>query len=631
MADELSLNLLSIHHDGSPRYVCVPHDKELQIGDEVTIRLRAGLDVHFEKVVLRTCPDGEQLLVEMEPERVRPGSACQWWRAKLRLEMPVTGYRFLLFLSDTVSWYNGSGLHRHLVTDAHDFRLLCGYQQPVWVRASVFYQIFPDRFADGDPQNNVVSGEYTYWGEPVRTARWGQPPIVGHRAASLEFFGGDLAGIIAHLDHLEDLGVNAIYLNPIFTSLSNHRYDVVNYRQVDPHLGGDRALIDLRKALDERDMRLVLDIVPNHCGVMHPWFQAALADPQAPTAEFFTFFDHPVRYACWLGVAGLPKLNYRSQALQDRMFASPNAIFRRWLKPPFRIDGWRLDVANMLARQGPDQLGHEVGRGIRAAVKSENPNAYLLGENFFDGTSQLQGDLWDATMNYAGFYSPLFYWLTDISYDQHMHPKHLDSGVRMSTRNLVESWTAFRASIPWVIAQQQYNLLGSHDTPRVINELAGDRSLNRVATGILMTYPGVPGIYYGDEIALGNGDAASRACMDWDRSNWDEAMYQFYRTMIRLRRTSSALIEGGFQILTIEDDSLAYMRDSENERLILIAHRGPGRRPPNPLRVIHGGIPDGLVFKEIFSGRMKMVENGFLALDSMSPGVEIWQARTDEI
>jgi len=627
MSNATPLELQSIHHDGSTRYVHTPDRDALRIGDEVIVRLRAGLSTPLEKVILRTCPDGEQLLTVMEPETVSSGAVCRWWRANLRLEMPVTGYRFLLFLPDTVWWYNGTGLHRNLVTDVHDFRLLAGYQAPSWVSQSVFYQIFPDRFADGNPANNVRPGEYTYWGEPVRVASWGQTPISGHRTASIEFYGGDLAGIIEHLDYLEELGINAVYLNPIFTSLSNHRYDVVDYEQVDPHLGGNQALIDLRAALDRRSMRLVLDIVPNHCGIMHPWFQAALNDPQASTSEFFTFFEHPVQYACWLGVAGLPKLNYRSQALREKMYASPEAIFRRWLQPPYQIDGWRLDVANMLARQGPDQLGHEIGQGIRRAVKSENPEAYILGENFFDGTTQLQGDLWDATMNYAGFNVPLFYWLNGYTFSQHMEPKLLTSGVRMSTQDLAASWQEFRASIPWAIARQQFNLLGSHDTPRVINLLKGDRDLNRLAAGLLMTYPGVPSVYYGDEIALGDGAGATRMCMNWASSAWDRELRRFYQSLIQLRRTSSALRDGGFQVLAVEKDTLIYLRDSEAEQLIVIAHRGPGVLPAYALNIVQGGIPDGVNFKEVFSQQEKAVAGGHLDLDSMSPGIEIWQSR----
>jgi alpha-glucosidase len=615
----------SIHHDGSSRYVLNGSGRDdLRLGDEVTIRLRAGLDAPLERVFLRICPDGEQQFIEMESEE---GPACRWWQARLRLTMPTVNYRFLIFSKDGAWWYNGTGLHRHTPTDAEDFRLLADYAAPTWVNASVFYQIFPDRFADGDPSNNVRDGEYSYLGIPVRARRWGEPPTPSGPEAMVEFYGGDLIGIEQHLDYLVDLGVNALYLNPIFTAPSNHRYDVVDYNNVDPHLGGNSALISLRRATAERGLRLILDIVPNHCGINHPWFQAALADPHAPTAEYFTFYHHPHDYACWLGVRSLPKLNYRSPALREIMYDGPDAIFRRWLRPPYSIDGWRIDVANMLGRQGAEQLGLEVARAIRKAVKEENPAAYLVGEHFFDASAQLQGDCWDAVMNYAGFTMPLWYWLSRFEVRQHGHPARCSSDLPWPTQALVETWQAYRAAIPWAIARQQFNLVGSHDTPRILTIVSGDRARNRLAVGLLMTYPGVPCIYYGDEIGLGNSqDTTARGCMIWDRLAWDEELRAFYQKLIKLRRTSPALIEGGFQVLLVEEDTLAYLRDAEQEQLIIVGHRGPGIRPAAPLPVAHGAIPDGVEFIELFSGLRAKVVNGHLPLPAMSPGVMVWCA-----
>ncbi|HZY41027.1 MAG TPA: alpha-amylase family glycosyl hydrolase, partial [Anaerolineae bacterium] len=399
-------DLDSIHHDGSGRYVS---PQAIQLNDEVTIRLRAHPYAPIQRVLLRTCPDGEQHFVEMRPRDVH--ATLRWWEAKLKVSMPTIGYRFLIFTTDGVWWYTGAGLMRHVPTDADDFKLLADTVTPDWVRSAVFYQIFPDRFADGDPASNVRDDEFVYIGQPSRARTWGEPPSTVPRADMVEFFGGDLSGVEQHLDDLRELGVNAIYLNPIFTSHSNHRYDVADYENVDPHVGGNAALVSLRRATRERDMRLMLDIVPNHCGVLHPWFQDALKDPAAPTAEFFTFQRHPHDYTTWLGVKSLPKLNYQSDKLRETMYAGRDAIFRKWLREPYAIDGWRIDVANMLARQGGNQLGTDIGRGIRQAVKAENAGAYLLGENWFDGTSQLQGDCWDAVMNYAGFTHPVWYWL----------------------------------------------------------------------------------------------------------------------------------------------------------------------------------------------------------------------------
>ena len=523
----------------------LPAGRALHMGDDVTIRLRTGRDAPVARVLLRACPDGEQMLTEMRPAGVAPG--CGWWEGTLHVSMPAFGYRFLIFSADGAWWYNGSGLHRHTPTDADDFRLLAGATGPAWVQDAVFYQIFPDRFADGDPASNVRDGEWAYRELTARARRWGEAPSSGYQAM-IEFYGGDLPGITGRLDYLagtasgsgQGLGVNALYLNPVFTAYSNHRYDVADYDNVDPHLGGNAALAELRRGLTDRGMRYMLDIVPNHCGFMHPWFRAAQADPAAATAEFFTFRHHPDDYECWLGVRSLPKLNYRSPRLREAIYAGPDAVFRRWLRPPYAADGWRVDVANMLGRHGSDQLGAEVARGIRQAVKAENPDAYLLGENFFDATAQLQGDGWDASMNYAGFTMPLWYWLRGFTVDQHSEPRQLVAPGRWPTQALVDAWAAYRAPIPWTIAAQQFNLVDSHDTPRIKTIVGGDARLHRLAAGVLLTYLGVPCVYYGDEIGLGGDGADTRACMPWDQAAWDNDLHEFYRMLIRLRRTSRA-------------------------------------------------------------------------------------------
>lgn len=624
MAPDPATYHASVHHDGSARYVQPEAPAPLRLGQTVTLRLRAAAAAPLERVLVRTCPDGEQLFTELQPE-APAAPASRWWQARVRLTMPVTAYRFLLFAADGAWWYTGRGLHRHTPTDAEDFRLLADYAAPAWAPESVFYQVFPDRFADGDPASNVRDDEFTAYGQPARARRWGEPPSRG-RAAMAEFYGGDLAGVAQRLAYLEELGVNALYLTPVFTAYSNHRYDVVDYDHVDPHLGGDPALAALRRATAERGFHYLLDIVPNHCGARHPWFVAAQADPHAPTADYFTFHQHPDDYACWLGVRSLPKLNYRSPALRQAMYAGPDAIFRRWLRPPYAADGWRIDVANMLARQGADQLGLEVGRGMRQAVKAENPAAYLVGENFFDGSPQLQGDVWDATMNYAGFTHPVWHWLSRFGVDQHAEPRAVSTGVPWTTEALVETWQAFRAALPWQMAAQQFNLLGSHDTPRLLTLLGGDAARNRLAVALLLTYVGVPCVYYGNEIGLGGqNDVEARGCMEWDPARWDGDLRAFYQALIRLRRTSPALRAGGFQVLAAEEHTLAYLRDTDTEQILVVGHRGPGVRAAGPLPVAAGALPDGAEFTELLSGRRATVSGGQLPLPALPPGVQLWR------
>jgi alpha-glucosidase len=617
--------LSSIHHSGSARYVTpgIP-----RLGEPVTIRLRTAVTPHIQQVLLRTAPDGEQRYLPLQPSGSGAAGSCTWWHVQLPITMPVTTYRFFIVTDEGSYWYNAAGLHPFNPPDVNDFKLLASYQAPTWLKDAVFYQIFPDRFADGDPSNNVGEAEYEYAGFKARARRWGEPPLTGSRAAMLEFYGGDLRGIMDHLDYIADLGANALYLNPIFTAYSNHRYDVTDYFSVDPHLGGNQALAELRSALTRRDMHYILDIVPNHCGYMHPWFLAALSDPAAPTAEYFTFHQHPHAYETWLGVPLLPKLNYSSASLRQVMYAGDSSVFRHWLRPPFSADGWRIDVANMLARQGADQLGIEVGRGIRQAVKTENPQAYLMGENFYDATPQLQGDCWDGVMNYAGFALPLRDWLGPVSVYVPGQAELINTGRAISTQALVDSWMAFRAGIPWVVAAQQYNLIGSHDTPRALSLLGGSLPLYRLVVALLFTFPGVPGIYYGDEIGLGGGQGlVSRQCMSWDASTWDLDLHAYFKTLVSLRRTSPALQEGGFQVIYCDDDSLLFQRDALDETVLVAARRGADTRPAGPIPVSHAAIPDGIRFTELFSRQQAIVENGFFPLPALPPGAQVWVAR----
>jgi alpha-glucosidase len=604
----------TLHHDGSARYVTID-----ERGGRATarLRLRAALDAPITRVFVRTAPDGEQNFAEMRP--AAPDAACQWWEAELPLDMPSTHYRFLLHTPDGGWWLSAAGLTQHAPTDATDFKLLAGYDAPGWLRDAVFYQIFPDRFADGDPSNNVRHGEPLGNGRTAVARRWGELPDRAH--GGHEFFGGDLSGIIQKLDYLADLGVSALYLNPIFVSSSNHKYDVADYERVDPHLGGDAALAELRQALDARGMRLILDITPNHSSSNHDWFLAAQADPAAPTAEFYTFHQRPHDYATWLGVRSLPKLNYRSERLREAMYAGEGSIMRRWLRPPYRIDGWRLDVANMLARQGTTQLGHKIGRAIRRAVKFERPDAYLLGENFYDGTPHLQGDELDATMNYSGFMIPLIQWLADagsLHYADWIPPGRLPSAA------LAAQWGAFLAALPWQLACQQFNLLDSHDTPRFLTAMGEDEARLRLAAVLLFTFPGVPSVYYGDEVGLvGGPDPDCRRCMPWDERQWNTSLREHYRALIRLRRSAPALCDGGFQLLHAAGDTIAFAREAPGQRLVVVARRADDGLRALPLR--HAGLPDGARLRELFSGREATVVGGQLPLDGLAAvGAQVW-------
>ena len=394
-------------------------------------------------------PDGEERFEELA--EAAPGPACRWWQATIRLAMPVTGYRFLMVGPAGHAWLNGSGVHRGAVTDRDDFRLVAGFDPPGWLADRVFYQVFPDRFANGDPANDVGDGAWTYRGHATPAARVGRPAdrragrvrssssgaiCPGSRPASTTWCGWASTRSTSTRCSTR---ARTMATTPSTTGTSRRTSAATpRWRRC-------------ARATRARDIRLILDIAPNHTGVEHPWFVDARADPATPTAGFYTFHDRPgrLRVVARGQVPAQARLP-RPRRCARRCTGAADSILRRWLEPPYSIDGWRIDVANMLGRQGPVQLGPEVARGMRAAVKAANPDAYLMGEHFFDATDQLNGDQWDGVMNYAGFATPVLEWLGG-------GPGSLAGRVPIPhavrpTAELVATLAAFRAAIPWAVA-----------------------------------------------------------------------------------------------------------------------------------------------------------------------------------
>jgi alpha-glucosidase len=297
------------------------------------------------------------------------------------------------------------------------------------------------------------------------------------------------------------------------------------------------------------------------------------------------------------------------------MYRAENSVLRSWLKPPYRIDGWRLDVANMTARQDAAQLGDEVWREVRESLKADKPDTYIMGENYFDGSHQLQGDQLDGTMNYSGLNIPLWRWLSGYQgvwqfSDQYDAP--------LPSETLAEQTTLFRAAIPWVIATQQFNQLCSHDSVRILNIVKGDKARMKLGLSLLMTYPGVPCVYYGDEIGLaGGGDPDNRRPMIWDESRWDSDLLTHYRTMIDLRKTLPALINGGYQQLVAQGDVFAFTRHTPAQRLVMIALRSDTASTPYCLPVAHGGLADGVTLIDLLTQHAYTVQNGTIDLGAM--------------
>ncbi len=544
------------HHDPSERYVSNPTPAP---GETIEVELivpRGDVGAAW----LRTIHDGEGTFVA--GTRHQTTGSGDRWTFQLTCHNPTVRYRFWLDTPKGPQWLNGTGLVDHDPTDHFDFALTTDGGAPDWVPRTVWYQIFPDRFA-----RSGVDRELPAWAQP---AAWDDAIPVGPDAMT-QIFGGDLDGIAEHLDHLVDLGVGGIYLTPIFPSRSNHRYDATTFDRVDPILGGDDALVRLRQACTERGLRLICDITLNHTGDAHDWFVAAQADATGPEADFYYFTEHPDDYEAWLGVRSLPKLDHGSTELARRLHDGANSAMGRLLEAPFAIDGWRVDVANMTGRFGLHDHNRSVRTAARRTVDSAG-DAWLVAENFFDPSGDVDGPGWHGWMNYIGVARPILSWLGDAELLEAMSPGPGQD--QRSGQQVARAMDDVRASVPWSFTIGSMALLASHDTARW-RTMVPNTALAEVGFGLLMTLPGSPCFFYGDEIGLtGEDNEQARTPMPWDaQEDWDIALMDQYRALVTLRSGSDALAVGGLRWVEREADALAFIRESRNERLLVRATR----------------------------------------------------------
>lgn len=598
----------AVHHDGSEVYISNPYPT---LGETVTISLRVPSAAPLTGVYCRVLEDGEFRHPAMTRKQV--SDAFHIWSLEWPILQPRTEYSFKLLTAEGSFYVSTQGVSRADHPVFHDFLILADYQAPHWVREAVFYQIFPDRFHNGDPANDVQPGEWMREGAPTTRMAWGDIPQVWEKARSVDFAGGDLQGITQKLAYIQSLGANALYLTPIFRAASNHRYDASSFNEIDPHVGGDEGLAELRRALDERDMKLVLDITPNHVGITHDWYTDAVADLNAPSAEYFIYNEQHRTFETWLGVASLIKLNYNSQKLRDEMYRKRDSALRRWLAEPYRIDGWRLDVANMVGNLREAQLDHEVWADMRPYIKHDNPQAYLLGEFFQDGTPHTQGAELDAAMNYQGWNTPTRRWLggADLGISD---GKAWGDPVPMPTEAVVEQYRRFMGAVPYVIALQQFNQLCSHDTTRILHVAQGDKALVKLGIALLMAYPGVPCLYYGDEIGMEGGkDPDNRRTMPWDEADWDHDLLAYTRQWTALRGQQHALQHGGYQLLHGQGDTIAFLRHSQQQKLVFIGHRGTTLTVS--VYVGSGGFSEGATLTDVLSGTVYTIQDGSISVE----------------
>lgn len=406
------------------------------------------------------------------------------------------------------------------------------YEESKWLQESVAYQIFVDRFCNGDPSR-----------DPENTMKWGNVNLTFKSR-----FGGDLQGVINKLDYLEDLGIDIIYLTPIFKSKSAHKYDTIDYYAIDPEFGDVEVIKNLVKKAHKKGIKIVLDAVFNHSGTEFFAFKDLLENQENSKYVDWYFVDKfPVStdkksyYTFGTDHRGMPKLNTYNEEVRNYLLS----VSEYWIKE-VGIDGWRLDVC--------DELDHDFWRAFKKTVKKANKDAIIIGEIMHEANSFLKGDQMDSIMNY-----PFKLAMVDFFAKNSITVEEFSSVLGLNRTIYMDS-----------ITKQMWNLIGSHDTPRFFTECGEDIQRMKLAIAFQFTYLGVPYIYYGDEVGLtGSQDPYSRKCMVWEEELQNKELLSFYKDMIKLRKENKVLIYGDFKVLYCKDNVLVFERSLGEEKITL--------------------------------------------------------------
>ncbi len=615
------MNTEAIFSDGTRMFLNPPEPKP---GDLVSIRVRtAHADV--DEVYLRTADDR----IPMQFDETEDG--FDYFKVTQQLADAVFSYCFELHADGEVVFLDRYGVDNSQRMQ-YAFSVMPGFSTPEWAKGAVMYQILTDRFCNGDPSNDVVNAEYHYiTTDAEHVDDWDRLPSefdVG------KFYGGDLEGVRQKLYYLKSLGVEVIYFNPLFVSPSNHKYDVQDYDYIDPHYGkivsdggealasGDydnhhaskykmrvASLANLKASNEffaqfveeahERGIRVILDGVFNHCGSFNKWLDregiyedssdfkpGAYKQADSPYRGYFQWHDETCwpnnhTYDSWWGNDTLPKLNYEaSEELQEYILG----VARKWVSPPYNCDGWRLDVAADLGHS--EEFNHDFWRRFRSAVKEANPEAIVLAEHYGDATSWLRGDQWDTIMNYDAFMEPVSWFLTGMD-------KHSDTYREDALNNGKQFELTMRHTMTSFMEPSLYcsmNQLSNHDHSRFLtrtNHKVGrlatlgsaaasegvDVAVMKLATMMLLTWPGAPTIYYGDEAGVcGFTDPDNRRTYPWGHANYP--LIDFHRDMIFIRRMNAALRRGSLVFLTCEDHLVSFGRFTKEQQMVVVIYTG---------------------------------------------------------
>ncbi len=622
-------NPQALFADGTEFYRC---PSEPDPYDRVRLRLRCARE-NLDSVILVFNDE------RIEMEKLYNDRLFDYYETFVQLGTEQVFYYFEIHCGQMVCYYNNVGLCNS-VEEYYNFTMTPGFHTPDWAKGAIFYQIYVDRFYNGDRSNDVEDNEYIYIGEGTsKVTDWNKyPAAMGVR----EFYGGDIAGVMQKLDYLQELGVEVIYLNPIFVSPSNHKYDIQDYDYVDPHFGrivkdegellqkdeqgnwksdpdypnkaasryicrvtdkenleaSNRLFAEFVEEVHRRGMKVILDGVFNHCGSFNKWLdreciyenaegyeKGAFVSEDSPYNTFFKFREHQwpynPHYDGWWGHDTLPKLNYEeSPALFDYIMH----VGRKWVSPPYNVDGWRLDVAADLGQSG--EYNHYFWKEFRRNVKEANPNALILAEHYGDPTEWLKGDEWDTVMNYDAFMEPLTWFLTGVE-------KHSDEYRQDQLGNpdsFFGSMRHFMTRFHTQSLQVAMNELSNHDHSRFLtrtNRKVGrtaylgpeaanegvDKAIMRLAVMIQMTWPGAPTIYYGDEAGLcGWTDPDNRRAYPWGRE--DQDLIDFHKEIIRVHKDYQAMKTGSIMFLHGQYQFISYGRFDEQDKFVIAINSG---------------------------------------------------------
>ncbi|MCI7275665.1 MAG: glycoside hydrolase family 13 protein [Cuneatibacter sp.] len=560
-----------------------------------------------------------------------------YYQCTIRVENSPYSYYFEVSSGLELLYYDKTGCVSRS-EQQHMFRISPGFSTPEWSRGALMYQIFPDRFCNGDPANDILTGEYRYINAPVEHVEdWNSLP----QAMDVgRFYGGDLQGVRKKLDYLQSLGVEVLYFNPLFVSPSNHKYDSQDYDYIDPHLtvlprdegavlppdaadnskaeryvcrvtsrenleASNAWFIDFVKEIHSRGMRIILDGVFNHCGSFHKWMDrekiyekgegyapGAYASEKSPYHGYFRFAkdtekDWPDNgsYEGWWGHDTLPKLNYEGD---PGLYEEILRIGRKWVSPPYCVDGWRLDVAADLGHSL--DMNHQFWKDFRKAVKEVNPDALILAEHYGDPSAWLRGGEWDSVMNYDAFMEPVTWFLTGMEKHSDERNDGLYGNGEWFFRAMAENMSKFCPSSLY----SAMNELSNHDHSRFLTRT--NRTVGRVATAgaaaadqgiskgvfreavvMQMTWPGAPTIYYGDEAGMtGWTDPDNRRTYPWGRE--DLELIEFHKYMAGFRRRIPALRTGSIKKLNAGIHLACYGRFQEDSQAVIVINNSPEPR-----------------------------------------------------